>query len=161
MSNDNPYASPLTSGAAADSTFDMGIDELVPATRGRRFANFIVDQILGRVCVVVLFIGLSMVSDSAANWLANMSTGMDFLVSTSLFLSYYFVQEAFFGRTIGKLITGTVVVNATGGRPSVGQALGRTLARVIPFEPFSALGTPPAPWHDSLSKTRVVRVTRL
>lgn len=161
MSNDNPYASPLTSGAAADSTFDTSIDELVPATQGRRFINFVVDQIIGRVFVVVVFIGLSMASATGADWLANMSTGVDFLLSTGLFLLYYFVQEAFFGRTIGKLITGTVVVNATGGRPSVGQALGRTLARVIPFEPFSALGKPPHPWHDSLSKTRVVRVTRL
>ncbi len=159
MSSDNPYASPLTSGGGAENAFDTAIDQMVPATRGRRFVNFVIDQVVGRVVVVIIFIVMSLAFD-LADWFANMSTGMDFLLSTSLFLSFYFVQEAFFGRTIGKLITGTVVVNATGGRPTVPQVLGRTLARIIPFEPFSALGTPPTPWHDSLSKTRVVRISR-
>jgi len=36
---------------------------------------------------------------------------------------------------------------------------GRTLCRYIPFEPFSFLGNKPIGWHDSLSKTLVVKDT--
>jgi uncharacterized RDD family membrane protein YckC len=118
---------------------------------------------VGRVFVLIAGFMLGLVSFAVgySGWIENMSPLTDVILSTFLFLLYYFAQEALFGRTIGKLITGTVVINASGGRPSTGQVLGRTLARVIPFEALSALGTPPTPWHDSLSKTRVVRVTRL
>ena len=47
---------------------------------------------------------------------------------------------------------------ALGGRPSTAQVLGRTLCRIIPFEAFSFLGTPPKGWHDVIPKTMVVSV---
>ena len=72
-------------------------------------------------------------------------------------LIYYVPQEAFWGRTIGKLITGTRVVSEDGGPASFGQVVGRTFARMIPFEPFSFFGSTASGWHDSLSHTRVVQ----
>jgi uncharacterized RDD family membrane protein YckC len=65
------------------------------------------------------------------------------------------------GRSLGKLATGTRVIAAEGGPPSFARVLGRTLARFIPFEAFSFLTDRdgrPVGWHDSLSRTRVVRV---
>jgi uncharacterized RDD family membrane protein YckC len=59
----------------------------------------------------------------------------------------------------GKLIMGTRVVRDDGGTPRLAQILGRSLVRLIPFEPFSALnGKFPHPWHDRLSGTRVIRI---
>jgi uncharacterized RDD family membrane protein YckC len=55
------------------------------------------------------------------------------------------------------LITGCKVVNEKGGRPSFGQILGRTFARLIPFEAFSFLGTTGRGLHDSVAKTFVVK----
>ena len=52
------------------------------------------------------------------------------------------------------------VVNEDGGRPRWGQVVGRTFARLIPLEPFSVLFSNHKKrrgWHDSLSKTYVVR----
>ena len=69
--------------------------------------------------------------------------------------------EAAFGWTFAKLITGTRVVRIDGTKPSFPQVIGRTLARFIPFEPFSVLfSDSKLGWHDSLSNTRVVRVRR-
>ena len=59
-------------------------------------------------------------------------------------------------RTLAKFITGTKVVTAKRDRPSIGQILGRTLSRYIPFEAFSCLDRRPIGWHDSLSGTRVI-----
>ena len=61
---------------------------------------------------------------------------------------------------MGKLITGTRVVTENGGKPRWGQIVGRSFARFIPFEALSVLfwnDKERRGWHDSLSKTCVVR----
>src|SRR5262249_16412337 len=68
--------------------------------------------------------------------------------------SYYTFFEGIWARTPGKFIFGTVVVNEVGGKPSIGQVLGRTASRFIPFEALSCFGE--RGWHDSLPKTPVV-----
>ena len=73
------------------------------------------------------------------------------------YLAYYIVCESFFGVTIGKLITGTRVVDNEGGRPRFKQIVGRSLARFVPFEQFSFFSTPAIGWHDTWSGTRVVK----
>jgi uncharacterized RDD family membrane protein YckC len=80
------------------------------------------------------------------------------LVGIFCMLGYYLVMEAAFGRTIGKLATGTRVVTVEGGAASFGQILGRTLCRLIPFEAFSFLTENAVGWHDSIPKTRVVKI---
>jgi uncharacterized RDD family membrane protein YckC len=83
------------------------------------------------------------------------------VVALLAFFAYYIVLEAAFGWTIAKLITGTRVVRIDGTKPTFPQALGRTFARFIPFEPFSVLfSDSKLGWHDSLSNTRVVKVRR-
>jgi uncharacterized RDD family membrane protein YckC len=73
---------------------------------------------------------------------------------------YRMVVEAVWGRTLGKLVTGTRVVALDGGAPSTAQIVGRSFARMIPFEPLSFFGGAgrPVGWHDSLSRTRVIRI---
>lgn len=84
----------------------------------------------------------------------------DYAIGIGLMLVYYIPLEGMFGVTVGKLITGTRVVDEQGRPPSWGQAIGRTFARLIPFEPFSLLFSEDkriAGWHDRLPKTLVVR----
>ncbi|TZF89760.1 RDD family protein [Lysobacter lacus] len=59
------------------------------------------------------------------------------------------------GRTPGKFIFGTCVVNTDGYAPSLGQAVGRTLCRMIPCEPFSVLFA-----RDSERAYRLARINR-
>jgi uncharacterized RDD family membrane protein YckC len=52
------------------------------------------------------------------------------------------VLEGFWGRTPGKLIAGTIVVDAAGRPPGIWKAVLRTLARLFEVNPFLARGIP-------------------
>ncbi len=72
---------------------------------------------------------------------------------------YYTFFESVLGATPGKFLTETRVIEANSDRrSSFGTIVGRTLARFIPFEPFSFLFG--GNWHDAASGTRVVREKR-
>ena len=124
-----------------------------PATAGRRFLTALLDGIISTIIVSILSIGIRMFS---ANPRAHLLTL--FLINIILTLLYYIVFEAAWQRTPGKFITGTKVVNYTGGAPSLGQIVGRTFSRIIPFEVYSFLSKYPMGWHDRFPKTLVVPV---
>lgn len=68
---------------------------------------------------------------------------------------YYIIFEFSMQSSPGKLVLGRVVVNAYGEKPTFMQIVGRSYARVVPFEVFSCLGT--LGWHDTWSDTYVLR----
>jgi len=79
---------------------------------------------------------------------------------------FYFIFRILFQTILiftGVLKTGTRAVNEDGTRISTLTAFRRAISRIIPFEPLSALGSPPRPWHDTLTRTVVVdeRLSRL
>lgn len=78
---------------------------------------------------------------------------LTYAVSLVNFVVYYFVSEALFCQTLGKALTGSCVVGVN-GRLSTVQILGRSFARLIPFDPLSFLWN--GKWHDSASNTTVV-----
>jgi uncharacterized RDD family membrane protein YckC len=57
-------------------------------------------------------------------------------------IGYFVVFEALWGRTLGKLITGTVVVDRDGRAPGFAKALARTLLRVVEVNPVLIGGLP-------------------
>lgn len=128
---------------------------LVPAGQGARFLNLIIDYIAQFAIsfafgvVVVIFRG-----EEGVRFLENTPR---IFIGIPILLAYYFACEVTTSRTMGKFVTGTKVVDQFGDPPSVGQVIVRTLCRLIPFEPFSCLGTPPRGWHDSIPKTLVVK----
>jgi uncharacterized RDD family membrane protein YckC len=160
--SDNPYASPFEIKTSY-STPSAKPDELKIASRGLRFANFFIDNIvtnvlsLGAGCVIGAAYGFSKVSANEPITPDDEATLniVGFIVGIFMWLAYYVFMEAAFQRTLGKFVTGTRVVDASGGQPSLGQIIGRTFARIIPFEAFSFLADPVG-WHDSLSGTRVI-----
>ena len=133
---------------------------LVQAGSGKRLANYLIDLFL----FYVLFVGVSLVIlllnpaslDSASD------DGFD-LLGQLMFLLFYglymgLMEVIFKGRSLGKLITGTRAVNEDGSNISAGTAFLRGLSRAVPFNAFSALGSPPYPWHDRWNKTFVVDI---
>ena len=72
---------------------------------------------------------------------------------------YYFVSEVTTQRTIGKLATNSLVVDEYGNKPSASTFLGRSFARIVPFEAFSCFSD--RGWHDTWSKTYVVSKAEL
>jgi uncharacterized RDD family membrane protein YckC len=71
------------------------------------------------------------------------------------YVFYYTTLEAVTGRTVGKLITGTQVVDKDGKLPALGVIFRRSLSRIVPFEAFSFLANARG-WHDTWTDTWVV-----
>jgi uncharacterized RDD family membrane protein YckC len=127
------------------------------ATTSLRLTNFVIDfmatYLLAKLIGFVMgVLGL----DEAFHIFRNYTILGKYAFGFIIMFPYYFILETFYGRTLGKLITRTKVVNRDGSQPVYTNIAGRTLARFIPFEPLSFLGT--KGWHDSMSDTRVVMV---
>lgn len=121
------------------------------ASRLRRFINFSVDflVIINAIVSAVAYYAITV------EWYSLFENWIFFSIATSFL--YYWLFEGLFGRTIGKLLTGTKVVAVDGGCANALAILERTLIRLIPFEVFSFLGTSNSGWHDRWSKTAVVK----
>ena len=143
----SPYAPPQTNTLV----IELGFLDSQKASRGRRLANIILDLVTYLLIVVVT---ASILYGTAPELL---ETGaFDLVVGYPAYLAYYVLFEGLTGRTPGKFITGTCVVDAQGRTPGFGKVILRTLARYIPFEAFSFFRTCPEGWHDTLTKTHVI-----
>lgn len=141
--------------------FENQVD-LVPVSPGLRFVNYLIDIIafyaLSFIVGIFLAIGAAgagLYDNIGASEDAEIEMGLLLLELTIVFVYYTLFEYFSKGRTLGKLVTGTVVVKEEGGAPTFKDAVLRTLCRFIPFEPFSAFGY--RPWHDSLTRTMVIK----
>jgi uncharacterized RDD family membrane protein YckC len=120
------------------------------ARTSHRLGNYFIDSfaIWLLSVVIVLFIQMSGVKITFGIW----EYYFFYFVLTIL---YYVVFESLTGKTPGKYITRTRVVTREGYHPTLTNIVWRTLARFIPFEPFSFFMSEIG-WHDSLTKTLVI-----
>ena len=147
----NPYASPT----ARQQQSDTIAHAIIPAGKGARFANLIIDYVAQLALSFVLGIVIVVIGGEEGAAFIDKTPGIVF--GLPILLGYYIVLEATTSKTLGKLVTGTMVVNEDGGKPRFGQIISRTLCRLIPFEALSFFGTPTRGWHDSIPKTFVVK----
>ncbi len=144
----NPYAPPasrLEAPEAPPASADL-------ASSGQRLSNLLLDTLGTYLFSFLIGIGVALADETRLELLDDFGFGL------ALSLVYFGGSEALTGRTPAKLLTGTRVVSARGGRATSGQILGRTLSRLVPFDAFSFLGERnPVGWHDRWSNTRVVR----
>lgn len=136
-----------------------GIEEEVVleyATVGQRFANYLIDLICLYAFAFLLGIVLGLIHMQGL--LGNNTYISNVIVGYILSVVFYTALETLMkGRTIGKLVTGTVVVKEDGSALTFQDVLIRSFSR-IPFYQFSAFGG--YPWHDRWSHTRVVKVQK-
>jgi uncharacterized RDD family membrane protein YckC len=118
--------------------------EIHVVNKGIRFFHFVIDLIVFYVLVLILGFGIGTLDIGPA--------GIPFLIIP---FCYWIFMEAVTGQTIGKMLTGSVVVRKDGSAPPLITIIGRNLARFIPLEPLSFLLMERG-WHDSLSNTYVV-----
>jgi uncharacterized RDD family membrane protein YckC len=142
----------------SNSTYILDDDLL--ASSGTRFLNYILDVtffiLLFLFVIVVLGIIIGLFGlNSFGLWLDSMGDLGWNVIGVAILMFYYCTTEGLFGRSLGKFITGTIVVDENGEKPDFGTILKRSLCRVIPFDGFSFLGSGRG-WHDSLSDTYVV-----
>lgn len=150
---------------------DVDKEQRVPASLNRRFLNLLIDT---SICFGLqpLFFGLLLGLyfrlfgniDQAYRLTAFLQTHMESNVLLSWVylillcpVLYYLVLEGLTGRTIGKLITRTKVVDGNGMKPVFSKILIRTAVRFIPLEWFSHFNEDCQGWHDKFSKTMVIK----
>jgi serine/threonine protein kinase len=133
---------------------------LTPASMSKRFFNYILDGtfylVLWIILFIILFIFLEIIGINTSDLNDDQAS---FISSVSFLMTHflYYLTEMIWGKSIAKFITKTKVVTQEGKKPGVLQIIGRTLARLVPFDAFSFLfASNSIGWHDSLSGTRVV-----
>ncbi|MFT3793612.1 RDD family protein [Flavobacterium sp.] len=145
-----------------ESKFTDVTDNML-APHGLRIANLVIDYlaITGVSFVfglVVGIMGMRLDGSIEPSFLDEMNKLQEYLLGIVIAMGYYAGFELLTGgRTLGKLITGTIAVTENGELPSYRTLLIRNLCRCIPFDALSFLGSPCRGWHDSISKTCVVR----
>ncbi len=129
--------------------------KLLRASTVKRLINYLTDIIVFSILASAI---MAFFYPKASEWI-NDPNGLN--IKDQLMISFFYglymsVMEALLkGKTIGKLITRTRVVNADGSFISTQTAFVRGLCRLVPFEQLSALGIPSIPWHDRWSGTIV------
>lgn len=161
--SENPYAAPVAP-AASSLPDEYGTNGYRAASQGKRLVNFIIDFVAVRILSFAagFTFGILFVVINGGEFTRDQEFMLNlagFGISIATLLAYFVLLEGVGKVTIGKLLTGTRVVSANGGTASFGQIVGRSFARMIPFEPLSFLiGDKTSGWHDSLSGTRVIDV---
>ena len=142
-----------------DLLADLEIN-LVQASSGKRFANYLIDLVLFYILIFCFGFVLAMLDPNASddlNSVGGLGSLADRLISLLFFGIYMGLVEGLFrGKSLGKLITGTRAVNEDGTRISFKTGFLRGLGKAVPFDAFSALGQPPYPWHDKWVHTYVI-----
>jgi len=146
----NPYETPKS------NPMDLA-EPLAPVPVGKlvRLVNYFIDYIMQIILVMVYFYLASVIGGDEV--IAKLDGIPAFILGLMALFPYYLLMEASIGRTVGKLVTGTKVVNEDGYDASFAQIVGRTFARIIPFEAVTFLGSETRGWHDSMPNTYVVK----
>jgi uncharacterized RDD family membrane protein YckC len=141
--------------------------DLIKVSGGIRFANYLIDLVVLYLLLifssimVAILMGLFAPEEfQAIDEESSSFTLGSYVIWFALRIAYYTFMESVFGRTIGKLITGTKVVTRDGRTPATQKIFLRTLSRLVPFEPFTFLGDEARGWHDQWTDTWVVKVIK-
>jgi uncharacterized RDD family membrane protein YckC len=135
------------------------------ASRKHRFFNLIIDLfsivIFYFITIIIVALGFRLLDlmFRDINVILYLRDLQDKLFGFLLFFSpfaYYSLCEAFWGKTFGKVITKTKVINRDGSEIGLGKAILRTLCRLIPFEYLSYFEEERTGWHDRFTKTIVI-----
>ncbi len=129
--------------------------QLVLASKEKRLINFVVDYFALIIAVSLFYVFL----DGLGYSITPSTTGdlKSQLQGSLFYLTYYLLVEGLMeGRSLGKLVTKTRVLTIEGHPPEVMDIIARSFIRIVPFEPFSFLGSSKLGWHDRWSKTLVI-----
>jgi len=95
------------------------------------------------VVVLLLVLAWPILRDVVPNHiLDNRAYQATILIWFAAAILYLPVCEAFWGRTLGKLLSGLVIIDRDGRRPGIGKALLRMLLRLIEANPLLMGGIP-------------------
>jgi uncharacterized RDD family membrane protein YckC len=130
------------------------------ASANKRFGNYLID----RIAYYFIWRGFSAMAARPMAFILiktthdrTVMTFEVYLMALVAFVVYFTAFEGFTkGKTLGKWITGTRAVTIDGRMVTLKIAFLRSLCRLVPLEPFSAIKTPCYPWHDRWTRTLVI-----
>ncbi|MBC8109589.1 MAG: RDD family protein [Verrucomicrobia bacterium] len=137
-------------------------DYLTPALWWKRLLNMLIDLAFFYVSIlgIGLLLGILLVfaGVNVEEWEESITENpiLDRVITSLFFVLYYCLFEYFFGKSFGKILTKTRVLMEDGSKPPFKNLVGRSFARLIPFNVFSFLSEYPRGWHDSMSGTMVI-----
>lgn len=108
-----------------------------------RGENFIIDFVFSSIIPLIIIC------------LINLNIFTSILIYFLTRFVYYFTFEYYFGRTLGKYQTQTIVVNIDNDKPTILQLIKRNSIRFISL--VSAIGDDERAIHDKISNTFVVK----
>ncbi|NML19814.1 RDD family protein [Pseudoflavitalea sp. G-6-1-2] len=123
------------------------------ATRANRLSHLVIDTSLFLLSFPLW--SLNIVFNDYEDYSIPIAT---MIVTVFFYMLYYWLSEAMFRATLGKILTGTMVVG-TKKRMGAGRAFNRSICRLIPLEAISFLSG--HNWHDKLTSTAVVYINSL
>jgi len=125
-----------------------------------RLANIVIDIVIIYIALFGILFFAMILSSSFTFWITSLGD-LGYNIFGVLTMSfYYIIIELTTQRSVGKYITGTMVVMEDGSKPQARAIVIRTFCRFLPFEVFSFLGSYPRGWHDSASGTYVVNAKK-
>lgn len=135
--------------------YQAAVKRKVQTVQGwKRFGHYLIDLIILYAVNFGIGFMFATIDPYTASTIPDLTWNVVSMLITAI---YYFSLEATMGTSIGKLVTNSVVIDEFGEKPDNATLLGRSFARIIPFEALSCLGE--RGWHDTLSKTYVVTKT--
>jgi hypothetical protein len=132
-------------------------DMVVYTTKGHRFLHYLLDALFMTpiwLNIIALFVNMGSLYGGSNGDRVLQELGTQFTIGIA-FIFYYFLSEAIFSQTLGKMATRSCVVT-NGVEYTNGRMFRRTLCRLIPFDKISFLYG--GNWHDKVSATSVVYV---
>ena len=115
-----------------------------PVSGWARFVHFVMDYYLVPTGLLVL-----------TSFMQLQASLIGAFLPLILFIGPFILLEFSCQKTIGKFLTGAIVVDEYGEKPDFMTIMKRSLIRLIPFEPFSYLGQDRG-WHDRWTDTYVI-----
>ena len=129
-----------------------------------RLANYAIDVVVILILMFISGIIASLLTYAGiygpSEFFNEMGKGMDRLITAIYMFLYYSIMEITTQRTIGKYITGTMVITEDGSKAEPRSILGRSLCRLFWIEALSFISAFPRGWHDSASGTYVVNAKK-
>lgn len=134
------------------------------ASKWQRLANYLIDLAAIYILIMVFFAILGIFFaiftevdvDEFANKLGNVNSFIDRIIGLLIYGFLMFLVEFFSkGRSLGKFITGTMVIKTDATALKIQDYFYRNISRAIPFDQLSFLGN--NGWHDTICDTRVVK----
>ena len=109
-----------------------------------RWVGLWVDLVVLTACVLLPGVALRLATGLIGMAPNKDLAGIGILIGLLVAFVYYPITEGLWGRSLGKLVTGLIIVDRKGNPPGFGKAIIRTLTRLVEVNPVLFGGIPAA-----------------